>query len=224
MKHIFLGLVSVFLWQACSDGAAARRQTAECYVRYIAPEGQWLAEVTLREGVDGQPGGQAVESPTGVRYQNVLMRTLPFEDVTYRLEQAGGYTAEHKFEWQDSDEKRHSFEMNMPAITGFTFGTKNLSNKQPATLRWDGAPLDQNESLVFMWESTDGGLTVPMEIIASPGMDHIDFPAAQMAKIPAGNWSLYLVRKKQVKRNLDGVQAVGVVEYYSRPDTLLVQN
>ena len=67
----------------------------------------------------------------------------------------------------------------------FTFGTKNLSNKQPASLRWDGAPLERNESVVFMWESTDGGLTVPMEITGSQGMDHIDFPAAQMAKIPS---------------------------------------
>ncbi|MCB0533759.1 MAG: hypothetical protein H6574_12920 [Lewinellaceae bacterium] len=224
MKFIFLGLVSVFLWQACSDSAAARRRTAECYVRYDALDGQWLSEVTLREGVDGQSGGKAVESPTGVRYQNVLMRTLPFKDITYRLEQAGGYTATHKFEWQDSDEKKYRFEMDMPAMTGFTFGTKNLSNKQPASLRWDGAPLERNESVVFMWESTDGGLTVPMEITGSQGMDHIDFPAAQMAKIPAGNWSLYLVRKKQVKRDLDGTQTVGVVEYYSRPDTFSVQN
>lgn len=224
MKYIFWGVLFLFFWNACSDGQLARKRSAEFYVRYLAPEQQWLAEVNLRESIEGKNSRQDVESPAGVRYQGVLMRTIPANGITYQLLQGGGYTPKHTFEWQDSQKQPHVFEMEMPAIRNFSFGSDSLSNKKPASLRWEGAPLEAQESVVMMWETTNGEMTVPMEIISSPGQKSIEFPAAQMGKLPAGTWSLYLVRKKRTKQQIDGTKAMGLVEYYTHSDTLVVHD
>ena len=223
MKRIFLAAPLFFLVAACAGPSVQGEKKAECYVRYLAPESQSFAEVRLLEETPGQNSMKAVESPAGVRYQGVLMRMLDAQGITYRLEQGGGYAPQHRFEWQDNREKPQAFEMQLPAITGFTFGADAVSNKNPATLRLEGAPLDRQETIVMIWESADGqGFTIPMEISASQGQDKIEFPAAQMGKIPTGTWSLYLVRKKRVKTELNGTTVLGVAEYYSQSDTIRV--
>jgi hypothetical protein len=222
MKHIFLGLLLLTLIGACTESPDSRKQNAECYVRFLAQEEQWFAEVTLREENATKSEMLAIESPAGVRYQGIRMSVLPVQGITYRLEQAGGYSETQQFDWQDTQNQDYSLKLDMPAIVRFSFGTDRLSNKKPATLRWDGKPLEQQESMVMMWEQADGKFTVPMEIRGTAGQDRIEFPAAQLSKLPAGTWVLYLVRKKRVKQKINGTNTIAVLEYYSHSDTLQI--
>ena len=223
MKHTFFwGLLLLSALGACTENSKLEKNRASCYVRYLAPEGQLQAEFKLTTVQQGNETPQPTEVPDGPYHQGVLMSVVPSSGFTYRLEQPGGYAADHRFDWKNKQGQAQTFSMSMSAIQSFSFEPKVLSNKKPATLRWLGQALEQGESIVMMWESTDGGLTVPMEIIGSPGQKQIDFPAAQMAKLPAGEWTLYLVRKKRVKAEVNGTTTSGMMEYYTQVDTLTV--
>ena len=71
----------------CSDLQPAAKRDAECYVRYLKPESQLLAEISFREIPSGASESQPWNPPGGVRYQGSLMRELTLQDVPmYRFE------------------------------------------------------------------------------------------------------------------------------------------
>ncbi|MBK6933229.1 MAG: hypothetical protein IPH12_21110 [Saprospirales bacterium] len=222
MKYIFFLALGFPLISACTDTPSARKRTAECYVRYLASEGQFRAEVTLREARGPQAELEAIEAPEGVRYNGTLMPAVYGKGVRYQLEQPAGYHNRHTFSWKYG-EQAFSFPVDLPAITSFSFGPGRLSRQRPDTLRWNGAPLEQGESIVLLWESTGGSLTVPMEISGIPGQKTIEFPAAKLAALAPGTWTLYLVRKKRVKAEQNGAILYGLAEYFTASDTLKVE-
>lgn len=223
MKQVFFWLLLISSFFACTNGSGREKTSARCYVRYLAPEGRVMAEFSLRVEKEGDSAPQPVEVPDGARYQGVLMNLLPVQGMTYQLEQSGGFAVEHQFNWKDLNDQKQQFKMSMEPIRSFSFDPTTLSNQAPATLRWDGPPLEQGESLVLMWELADGSRTVPMELIASSGQSQIDFPVGQMAKLDPGKWSLYLVRKKKITDEVAGTSIIGALEYYTQVDTLEVQ-
>ena len=90
-------------------------------------------------------------------------------------------------------------------------------------MRWEGAPLGKGETMVFLWENTKLRKTIPMEIIHTSGETAIEFPAAKIAQLDPGEWTYYLVRKKLTKSDANGVAASGIIEYYTKSDTVQVQ-
>ncbi|MBK9338082.1 MAG: hypothetical protein IPM98_16655 [Lewinellaceae bacterium] len=220
---IFLILVAA-TWCSCSD-TPTTRYTANCYVRYLKPEAQLLAETVLHAKTPDQPEATSAEAPEGVRYRGTLMRALDLQGTTtYRTEQTGGYAPEHTFTWKDNRQQPHTVQMNLPPISAFSFNSETISRTNPATLTWDGAPLDKNESLAMIWVTTDGGKTVPMEIIGNPGQDRIEFPAAQLSKLEPGTWKLYLVRKKSIQSEQPDTTVRCTAEYYTDEIVVTVTN
>lgn len=208
----------------CSPGPKKKSQTVDCYVRYLVPEAQLHAELTLREGPPGQAAQNPAAVPGGIRYQGVLMNELSgSEGASYRLDRSGGYNPQHVFSWTDDLKKAQQFRMELSPITAFSFGSATLSRQSPATFTWEGAPLEKGEVLVFLWETVDRLNTVPMEVIATPGQQRIEFPAAKLAELKPGVWTLYLVRKKLTKADVEGVKMTGIAEFYSRVDTLTIR-
>lgn len=224
MKYIFFWILAVYTLNACTEtGRPAIKRKAEFYVRYLAPEGQLLAEATVKEQQPGKAGMQAIEIPGGIRYRDVLMPAVRLQGSSYQMEQSAGYSSTHIFTWKDEQNSNCTFELELPAITAFSFDSAPLSRQKPASLRWEGAPLQQGESLVFMWENAAEQSTVPMEVSGSGGMDRIDFPAAQLSKLTPGEWTLYLVRRKSAKTEVNGFAVKGLAEYFTRVDTIQVK-
>ncbi len=208
----------------CSPVPKKKSQRVDCYVRYLVPEAQLHAELSLREGPPGQAAQNPAAIPGGVRYQGVLMHELDGgEGISYRSDRSGGYNPQHVFAWTDEFKKAKQFRMELSPITAFTFGSATLSRQSPATFSWEGAPLEKGEALVFLWETADRRNTVPMEVIATPGQQRIEFPAAKIAKLTPGVWTLYIVRKKLAKADLEGTAVTCIAEFYSRVDTLTIR-
>lgn len=208
----------------CSDLQPAAKRDVECYVRYLKPESQLMAEISFRETPSGKSESQPWNPPGGVRYGGSLMRELTLQDVPmYRLETGGGYSATHTFAWADEREHKDTLGMELPAITAFAFSDTVLSRQKAASFTWTGVPLEKGEALVLMWERTSDRKTVPMEIVGTPGQQSIDFPAAQLAKLEPGTWALYVVRRKIVETGTTGGGLRRcTAEYYSDVDTLRV--
>ncbi len=133
------------------------------------------------------------------------------------------YKAEQVFDWKSKKGERREFKIGIAAIDSFFFESKVLSVKKPTNLRWIGKPLAKGETLVFIWENTDEGKTVPMEVSTTLGAPLIEIPAAKIAQVGAGNWSLYLVRKRLAKAETADFVVESMAEYYTRPIKVKVE-
>ncbi|MBL7775236.1 MAG: hypothetical protein JNK89_04495 [Saprospiraceae bacterium] len=223
MKYCFLGAALLLTVFACNPVQTSEKTTASCYVRYLAEEGQLTAEFQLRTEKSATAPARNLELPEGVRYQGVLMQALSTAGPRYRSERATGYQAEHRFSWKGPEGREQEAALHMNPITAFSFEPAALSSRAPATMRWDGAPLEKGESLVMIWDRADGSRTVPMEIIGTPGQSQVDFPAAQMAKLGPGAWTIYLVRKKNIRTDTQGTAVAAALEYYTATKSFELQ-
>jgi hypothetical protein len=201
----------------CHAPAPTPARSLQCYVRFDAVRRQVQADATLRQGTD------PVEMPGGMLYQGSEMHIIPVQGLTYRRIYAADFVPEHTFGWTDDQGVRQKTSFQMAAIPKFTFGDQPLSRAQAATLRWEGGPLERGEALVLMWENKALNETVPMEIVRTSGDASIEFPAAKIAELAPGQWTLYLVRKRLAKANVHGLDAEAVLEYYSKSDTIEVR-
>lgn len=224
MKYIFFCTLLFTAGISCTAPSASVKQTLECYVRYLVPEGQLRAEATLREAASPPNAPRAIAAPGGMTYRGTAMGAVEAQGVMYVLERPDKYSPRHEFAWQDARNTTHRFAMEMSPISSFSFGDGGpLRRDQPATFTWQGGALEKGEALVFLWESLDRRSTVPMDVVGAPGQQSIDFPAVKLSELSPGIWTLYIVRKKLTQANIDGTTASGIVEYYSGVDTLTVQ-
>lgn len=222
MKHIFFLILTALAFSTCTNPEKAKKRALNCYVRYLAAEGQLRAEAVLKETTAaGQ--AQPVEMTGGIRYQGKDMQVMPVMGITYRIDKSGGFAPRHVFSWKNAKDQPLEFSLDMRPIHKFGFGSKTIRRDQAATFTWEGEALDKTESLVFLWENTTRNSTVPMEVYNSGGMNRLDFPAAKLAELQPGQWTLYLVRKKINTQTIDGMEATGISEYYSSTDTIFVQ-
>ncbi|MFN0213130.1 MAG: hypothetical protein ACKVT2_02645 [Saprospiraceae bacterium] len=213
MKHIFFSILTALAFLHCQEPPQTPKNTLSCYVRFDAAGRNVKAEATIRDGTTKQ----IVEMPGGIRFQSTEMRILPVRGITYSIEFPARYTPEVIFDWKNKQGEKSELKLSAPAIDSFFFDTMVLSTKTATNLQWVGRPLDKGETLVFMWENTAEGRTVPMEVSTTLGAPLIELPAAKLAQVGAGNWSLYLVRKRLVKTEVSNFLVETTAEYYTKP-------
>jgi hypothetical protein len=204
---------------ACGKPTPPEKQYLSCYVRHDAATLNTKAEATLREG---EVKKSEMEIKGGIRYQRAEMRLVPIQGMSYRYEYRAEYLPSHLYEWKNTADETLSFTASMNDLKDFSFEPLPLSRNKPAKLRWQGKALEQGETLVLIWENLKTGETVPLQVYTSFDTKEIEFPAAKMHDLSAGKWSVYVVRKKMTKTQIAHVEATGVAEYYSKPDTLQV--
>lgn len=193
------------------------------YVRYFAEEGQQLAELRSRSVIAGKATGSKT-LPGGARYQGKLMDMLTVSDTLYRFERAGSFEPVNQFEWTGADGTLLKTDLPVPSLDSFYFSPKPLSRKKAAVLTWVGAPLEKSETLILIWENKKTGDTRKVEVAGNPGDVSLTFPAAKMAELSAGEWSLYLVRKKTVQMNVQGDIVTAVAEYYTPSALFMIKD
>lgn len=164
-----------------------------------------------------------IEIPGGLRFQSTEMKIRPVQGITYTAEFPAAYTAEQVFEWKNKKGEKGEFKLGIPSIDSFYFDTKVLSVTNPAILQWIGKPLGKGETLVFIWENSAEGRTQPMEVSTTLGAPLIEIPAAKLAQIGPGNWSLYLVRKRMARAEVTDFWVESTSEYYTRPISVRVE-
>ncbi|MCB0542550.1 MAG: hypothetical protein KDC70_03480 [Saprospiraceae bacterium] len=220
MKRIFFLFLTALAFYYCQHTGSDKKYTLDCYVRYLATDMRYKAEATVR---NTGPNPQAVEAPWPLMYQGANMDLKQLPSTAYKFEKPGAYREDQEFSWTDEKGETTRFNIKMHKVGSFGFDGGDISITRPATFRWEGPGLEKGEVLVFIWENTALRKTVPMEIYNTSGKSLIEFPAAQLAKLEPGTWTLYLVRKKLAKAEFNGVSASGIVEYYSATDTIEVK-
>jgi hypothetical protein len=219
MKHIFFLFLTTLAFLACTSPEPPKKYVFDCYARFDEQSGKMTAEASLNEGaLTPKP----VDPPGGIRYQKVDMTLVPMMGLKYQHEYPADFTKEHLFEWKTLDGKPLEFTLQMASLDSISFESKVLSRRKPAKFSWTGPSLERGEALVFIWENTTLGKTVPIELYNIGSSKTNEFPAVKMAEIPAGNWTYYVVRKKLQKATVEGVAVNGVTEYYSIPQAVKI--
>lgn len=192
----------------------------EFYIRYDQAQGTVMADAVVK---DAGPGHKTMENPGGINYQSVAMELLPMIGLTYRTQYPANFVKDHTFTWKDEQQKPRIFTMHLNPITDFNFGGDAISNKKSATLKWDGPPLEKGEVMMLIWEQEATHQTVSVELIAVGKGSELEFPATKMSELSPGKWTVYLIRKKLSKENIDGNQITCTGEIYSKikPVTVL---
>ena len=222
MKHTIFFMLACTGLLFCNSPAPKVPQNLNCYVRFLEQENRYRAEASLTE--TRTPGGSvAVEIPGGIRYDGKEMRLLPVKGMTYFIDEAGTYAPEQAFTWSNAEGAAQKFAMSIGRLNGFGFAEKTIDRSRPGIFSWEGEPLEKGEALVFLWENIETGNNVSMDIYGNNPMTQIEFPASKLSTMSPGKWSLYVVRRKMVKSDVGGMAVSGVIEFYSRTDTLLLK-
>jgi hypothetical protein len=219
MKHIFFSILLILAFTQCKEAPAPPKHILQCYVRFDAAGRNTKAEATLRDGVSKQ----VIDIPGGIKFQATAMKPLPVQGITYALEFPAAYTKTVDFEWVNAHQKKGLFQLETPSIDSFFFDSKELRVKNSAYLQWLGAPLSPAESMVFIWEKTDGSITVPMEVSTTLGKPLIEIPASKIGQLGAGNWNLYLVRKRAGKADNPDYAIEYAAEFYTKTQRITIK-
>lgn len=224
MKGIFFCTLTILAFSHCQTPQQDKpeRTVVDCYVRLDQAEGRIVAEATLSQG---EPTPKPAEAKGGITFQRIKMDLLKQRGLSYRASYPAAYTRDLLFEWQMKEKgKKQSVQLRMDETKNFRMNNNGIVHLDSvSTLTWEGAPLERGETLVLMWEKLDRRSTVPMELYQSGSEPRVEFPAAKMRELEPGKWSLYLVRRRLIKSNIDGVEATGVTEYFSQMDTIEVR-
>ncbi|MBL7829364.1 MAG: hypothetical protein JNJ57_22195 [Saprospiraceae bacterium] len=219
MKRIFFLVLTTLVFFCCTAEEKKTYQSANCYVRYDEAQGRVSAEATFNH-----PESKiAVEVPGGVRFQSNDMKATTTYGHMYRYEETVKFQPEQVFEWGPKNKGASTLKVGIVPIQNFSFGTSEISFGDAVKLTWDGAALGKGETLVFMWENKEKGLTVPLEVSTTIGEPIVEIPGEKMKSISPGNWTLYLVRKKLQKSNVDGIAVNSILEYYTKPIALKIK-
>jgi hypothetical protein len=219
MKHIFFSILTVLAFWHCQDPAPTPKNTLNCYVRFDAVAQSIKAEASLFDGLTNR----VIESPGGIRFQTTQMKPFPVRGITYTVEYAARHVEKPAFEWKDKKGEPVKFDLELPIIDSFFFQSPVLSLEESAMLRWSGKPLGKGETLVFIWENVSSGQTESMEVSTTLGQPLIEIPPAKLAKLGAGTWSLYLVRRHLNKVELADFWVESTAEYYTKSKTLRLE-
>lgn len=219
MKHIFFSILTALAFWQCQDPVPVAKNILNCYVRFDAAARKVKAEATLRDS----DRKKILDLPGGIRFQSAEMKVLPIQGITYMVEFPAAYTAETLFDWKNKKGEKGVFKLEIPSIDSFFFDSKVLSVKDPANLRWIGKPLGKGETLVFIWENVAEGKTEPMEVSTTLGAPLIEIPAAKIAQIGPGDWTLYLVRKRFAKAEVPDFLIESATEFYTKPMKVRVE-
>ena len=212
MKHIFFSILTTLAILGCNTQEKAKNQSLFCYVRYDATDKTVKSEASFQD----LNSNTIYEFAGGIRYQGMEMQLTPAVGMTYRYEYAADFLPEHVFEWRGKANNKNIFRMTIDPIKVFFIPDEAISRASPTAVQWEGTPLGKGETIVFMWENTTKGLSVPMEVSTNSSQPKIDIPAAKLKNLVPGDWTLYLVRKKLTKQTIDEMPVSGIMEYYSK--------
>ncbi|MFZ4635169.1 MAG: hypothetical protein ACOYNO_13275 [Saprospiraceae bacterium] len=215
MKHTFFLLLAAIVLTCCASQPPKAKMTLDVYWRYLVENGQGHVETTFsaQKTPDAKP--LPVQLPNPPSFMNDAMRLRPVQGITYLLDKTHGFETNALLTWSDQEGSAHSLPLKMEELYKINFTPAMLSHRTASRFQWTGAPLGPSETLLFMWENAQKRETLPMEIIGAPGSTGIDFPAAQIAKLSPGKWTLYVVRKKIERGEAGDTAYEAVIEYFT---------
>ncbi len=184
-------------------------------VRYLADARELRGQLTLLQG-DSLPaatpfspaggvtfmGNTTREIPLGndlVRYETTLRMPYPADSVAFRFTGPGGQPRELKLH------------LAPPVVTGLP---DTIYRSRGLSFSAGSGPLGADESLLLFFSDDQGNAR--QVLIAGPSRDSLlRAPAPSLSSVGPGKHQLYLVKKRDYRGRIGGLNVTGYVEYYT---------
>ena len=220
--YIALSLASLFfILNACQSNEKPNQANAKpLFINY---EVRYLEQENELRGLAYFKEGDSIEVATPREFTNASfqgsamdMQNLGDRGIRYILTRKGDFSANLNFGYKNDNEQLIQYELSMPGLGNFSVKETQISKSAGATVLWTGEPLDDTQSLVFMF--TDKNNKASSTSIKGPTTaSEVFIPSQALANLAAGTGQLYLV-KKQVRNSQEENQSiVSLVEYYTAP-------
>ncbi|MEM6967637.1 MAG: hypothetical protein AAF573_22935, partial [Bacteroidota bacterium] len=187
---------------------------ANFYVRYLQSEKMAKANATFRSGMT-QENSEPLDLPKGVFFHNGNMNPRKIDGVgtRYSYNFKGDFSDNFQFRFEDPLKGKVSHDIQMNPITNYSF-EGDISKSNGITVKWEGAPLNENESMVFLI-SNENAKHPPFEIKGGTTTSEIKIPAEKLTRINTGPSTMYMVRKQTQITQKPNFVALSEMEFYT---------
>jgi hypothetical protein len=219
---LLFGLIlALFSFNACQEAPSTEEEAArsplfaDLYVRYIAPQQQYSASATFRQG-DSLAAAATVSLREAVLFESEEMsaRLLPQDITRYRIDEKSPYQSSNTFSFTLPGRKPMSYPVVLPPIDSFDVIGGSASLSEGMSLYLHGQPLRNGERLVLLF--TDAADKAESLTLPGPQFDDtIKLHPLRLRKLSPGPHRLYLVRKLSRDTQLAGIRLRSAAEYYS---------
>ena len=184
-------------------------------VRYLADARELRGQLTLLRG-DSLPSATPFQSGGGISFMGATTRPVALgnELVRYETTLNTPYPADSltfRFTAPDGRPRELKLHLSAPVVTGLP---DTIYRSRGLSFSAGGRPLHADESLLLFLSDEQGNAR--QVLIAGPSRDTLlRAPAPSLSNIEPGNHRLYLVKKKDYRGRMNGLNVTGYVEYYT---------
>jgi hypothetical protein len=224
-------LISLAVWGllgSCANPTAVQEQGPKIfeqyYIRYLQAERQLKAQATFFEG-DSLLSATPKTFFGGVSFLGSGMkpRTLPGNTIRYTTTRNRlAYPERFRFGYKNDAGDLVDYKLELKPIDNF-FLKDSIRLGQAATIVVNGGALDQNETLVFLFNDQEQKAT---SITVEGPTTEIEYllPAEQLQQLAVGTGELYLVKKQVTRDSIDNRRMESTLEFYSASKEFTVKD
>jgi len=230
MKNLNLPLVAVFLLGVLgcqSDNAPQSDPSlpttfAHFRIELFQTDKKIKAEAAIGKAIS-ENNAKPAKVDKGVIFQNRNMteKDLGEFGIKYRFEYNDVFDDSYSFQFKDSLHGEIKHETSIYRIEDFSIEDGIINKSKGVTLKWVGAPMKENESLIVMI-NTNQKLN-SLEIQGTTSVSEIEIPAERLNKLDEGEAKMYLVRKKGEQKNTPNFESFTETEFYTFEKTIIVK-
>lgn len=216
--HLLLVFISFLFLISCQSETPKSDQKqpttfANFFVRFLQSENQVKANASFRTGMT-QDLSKPIQIENGVFFHNGNMKEkkIPNVGIRYSYDYKGDFSDPYKFRFTDPLQGKMNYEVNVNPILNYSI-KGDVSKSKGLTLTWEGTPLNENESLVFLF--TAAKKNVPFEIKGKTASSTIEVPAEKLKTLEVGAAKVYLVRKQSHLHQEGNFVALSEMEFYT---------
>jgi hypothetical protein len=185
-------------------------------VRYLEQEKELRALAYFKEG-------DSLKSAISKEFSNATFQSSAMEKQNlgdrgsrYILNRKGAFSSNLDFSYKNDEGVPINYDLSMPEVGEFSIKEGNIYKNKGVTISWKGEPLDQSQSLVFMFTDKDNKAS-SISANGPTQLSEVMIPSKGLTKLALGEGQLYLVKKQVLKTTDQNQTILSVVEYYTSP-------
>ena len=189
---------------------------AHFYVRFLQSEKQVKATASFTQGMTKE-SSKPLKMENGVFFHNGNMNEKGIKNIgtRYSYDYEGVFSDKYIFRFKAPLKGKMNHEVKMNPITNYSFEGK-ISKSKGMKVTWEGSPLNENESLVFLINNHS------FEIKGKTESNALLIPAKHLEKLKLGTAKIYLVRKQTQVTTIPNFTSTSEMEFYTHETTVTI--
>lgn len=170
---------------------------ANFYVRFMEAEKRIKATAIFDQGED-EKNTTSLKIENGVFFHNANMdeRKIQKVGIRYSYEMGGQFSESFRFRFTDPVKGKMNYDVKMNPIQNISI-PNGISKSKGMIINWEGNPLNENESLVFLIKGEKGN-PIHFEVKGKTEASQISIPAGKIKALTLGTAKIEIVRKQSI--------------------------